>query len=62
MKEKIDVQLRKPAAEMVVCHCCAYTPPGFKIPEDGRCPKCHGFSWERFEVPIRILAFCFQGY
>ena len=40
----------------VLCHYCGYEPPMARIPTNGRCPKCRGFSWERFIIPRRIFA------
>lgn len=40
----------------VMCHYCGYEPPMAKIPEEGRCPKCRGSSWEQFVIPRRIFA------
>ena len=37
----------------LICHYCGYEPP--RVPASGRCPKCGGYSWERFAVPRRLL-------
>ena len=37
----------------LTCHYCSYSPP--TVPEDGKCPKCGGHSWERFALAARVL-------
>jgi len=37
----------------LTCHYCSYSPP--TVPENGKCPKCGGHSWERFALAARVL-------
>lgn len=38
-----------PKRVFLICHYCGYSPSG-DVPESGMCPKCGGFSWERFAL------------
>ena len=55
-QERATVEKVKPKSQPVVmCHYCGYEPALGTIPQDGRCPKCRGCSWERFTVSDRIF-------
>ena len=38
---------------MVCCHYCGYGPS--VVPAAGACPKCGGYSWDRFAIPVKLL-------
>ena len=38
-----------PKRVFLICHYCGHSPDG-DVPESGCCPKCGGFSWERFAL------------
>ena len=50
----VPVSASMPKRVFVICHYCAYAPPG-DIPGDGACPKCMGSSWERFALPEPLV-------
>lgn len=43
-----------PKSVFVTCHYCGYSPSG-EVPTGGMCPKCGGYSWERFALSRRLL-------
>ncbi len=43
----------QPKAVFTTCHNCGYDPG--VIPENGACPKCGGYSWERNAISVRLL-------
>jgi rubrerythrin len=43
-----------PKRVFLICHYCGYSPKG-DVPESGSCPKCGGFSWERFALPEPLI-------
>ena len=38
-----------PKRVFLICHYCGYSPEG-DVPRSGACPKCGGFSWERYAL------------
>ena len=38
---------------MVCCHYCGYGPS--VVPAGGACPKCGGYTWDRFAIPVKLL-------
>ena len=50
----VPPSLSRPKKVFVTCHYCAYSPS--VIPEDGLCPKCGGYSWQRYALSRQLLA------
>ncbi len=45
----VPPSLAMPKRVFVICHYCGYGPEG-EVPVGGCCPKCGGYSWERFAL------------
>lgn len=50
---RVPPSLAGPKVVFLACHYCAYSPA--EVPSGGRCPKCGGYSWERYALSTRLL-------
>jgi hypothetical protein len=50
---RVPPSLATPKRVFVTCHYCGFSPP--EVPVGGACPKCGGYSWERFALCRRLL-------
>ena len=46
---RVPPSMAMPKRVFLICHYCGYSPEG-DLPARGSCPKCGGFSWERFAL------------
>ena len=42
---------KHPPIWMIECHTCGFEPKDQNTPPHCRCPKCHGFAWNRLPRP-----------
>ena len=49
----VPPSLACPKRVLICCHSCGYDPS--EVPQEGRCPKCGSYSWERYAAPVRLL-------
>lgn len=50
---RVPPSMAGPKEVFLTCHYCGYGPA--EVPAGGRCPKCGGYSWERYALSVRLL-------